>query len=49
MIVGAIENDGVITFNIGDRLKITTDENTKGKQGIIHVKNCVEFSKKLQE
>jgi len=40
MSVGPIEDNETLKLRIGDKLRITTDENIVGKQGIISVKNC---------
>ncbi len=47
--MGPIEKDAVMSLEIGDRLMITTDEKVRGKEGMISVKNCHEFSPKLLE
>lgn len=49
MSVGSIEGDDVMVLKMGDKLKITTDENVIGKKGIISVKNCHKFSDRLLE
>lgn len=49
MSVGSIENNSVIPLKIGEKLKITTDENVVGHKGLISIKNCHSFSENLLE
>jgi hypothetical protein len=44
MSVGAIQDNETMALKIGDKLKITTDENVVGKPGVISVKNCHSFA-----
>ena len=44
MSVGPIDQDAIMNLNMGEKLKITTDDTVRGKDGLISVKNCKEFS-----
>ena len=49
MFVGPIENDTIMLVKIGDRLRITNNEQQIGKKGVIAVRNCTAFSEELME